>query len=82
MDKLNASVEYIFLGLEIVKNDKMFHSITENQSANGTLDFFLDFDSYLRGALYSYKQEDLCYRLGKPPRYSITEMVLFLPFDG
>ncbi len=82
-EKLNATVKYNFVERNIMKHKAtaLIFSIAENLSANGSLDFFLDFYPYLPGALYSYKQVDLCYRLGKPPKYSITELVLFLPFD-
>ena len=80
-EKLNASVKFNSVDIVTVANSKRLYPLVKNCSTNGTLDFFLNFYSHVKGALYSYKQVDLCYRLAKPPSYTITELILFLPFD-
>ena len=80
-EKLNATVEYNFIEPEIMLRYEEHYTIVENISANGTLDFYLDLGPYIRGALYSYNQMDYCYLLAKPPSYSVTQLVLILPFD-
>ncbi len=80
-EKLNASVNFNSVDIVTVANRKRLYPLFKNCSTNGTLDFFLNFYSHVKGALYSYKQVDLCYRLAKPPSYTITELILFLPFD-
>ena len=81
-EKLNATLKYNSVDLEIVKRSEILFSMVENHAANGTLDFYLEIDFNPRGALYSYSQMDYCFQLGKPPSYSVTELVLILPFDA
>lgn len=82
-EKLNATLNFI----EIVKNHKPGDQIFLMESVDMRELFKYDLiDFYLRsviqnGDLKLYETEDYCFIVSLPPKYSIVEMILILPFD-
>ncbi len=83
-EKLNATVKYNKFRMNILNpleiGDGMYYTI-KNRSANGTLDFYINFDVPDAGALFSYNYVEHCFKMVNPKSYTVTELVLIMPFD-
>lgn len=79
-EKMNATLNFI----EIIKNQKPGENFFLAEEAE--LKEVDEFDLYLRtqpryGDIKLYHHEEYCFIVLLPPKYSIVEMILILPFD-